>query len=215
MNVDLDEAKQAAKLLVTAHNAVDLYGTLSLVIRRAGLLPVRLIHPYSVMNPLLDLYRNDRTTYDTIIKWVLTKRKEFGLPALMDERAQNKNEYMREFMHELRTRWRKAVYVENLLRSEKDKLKGESRRQFEKRCSKEWAVQRDRLLEAERQRLGLTNLPQETLHAILKHFWENVDRQLEEREEAMMAQLRKPVYQRQPVAPSMQALRSALESDPE
>lgn len=210
MKIDMDEVKEAARLLVVAEDAVDLYEMLAVVIRRVGNLPVKLTGKYAQLNPLLDLYREDREVYDTVVGWVVDKRKQRELEPLRDEKALNKNEYMREFMFELRARWRKAVEIENMLRSEKDKLKGESRRAFEKKCSKEWAAQRDSLLDAERKRLGVEHLPRETMQQILKHFWEHVDRQLEDMEELTMAELRKPVYQR--MSPQMSALKSALES---
>lgn len=213
MAIDMDEVKAAARLLVTSEDAVDLYNTLATTIRRAALLPIKLTGKYAQMNPLLDLYRDDKTVYDTILKWAVDKREDRGLEPLRDEKVQNKNEYMREFMFELRARWRKAVHIENLLRSDKDKLKGESRRQFEKRCTIQWGKQRDALLNAERKRLGVERLPQDVLQATLKGFWEHVDNQLDELEAMTMEELRKPVYQRQQMSPQMQALQRALESE--
>lgn len=190
MSADMHEVKEAARLLVTAPNAVNLYEMLALVIRRAGMLPIKMVGEFAQLNPLLEVYREDRTVFDAVLAWAVDKRKQRGLPQLMDEKVQNKNEYMREFMFELRTRWRKAVQIENMLRSEKDKLKGESRRSFERKCSKEWSAQRDALLDAERKRLGIERLPQETMHALLKNFWEHVDHQLDELEAMTMDELR-------------------------
>jgi hypothetical protein len=213
MSVDMDEVKAAAKLLVTDDEAVDLYNILATTVRRAALLPIKLTGKYTKMNPLLDLYRDDKETYSTILKWVVDKREDRNLPPLRDEKALNKSEYMREFMFDMRARWRKAVYIENMLRPEKDKLKGEPRRQFEKRCSLEWARQRDALLDAERKRLGVERLPQDVLQATLKAFWENVDEQLEEMEAMTIEELRRPIHQRHKLSPQMQALQRALESD--
>ena len=197
--LDLDEVKAAARLLVTDADAPALYDMLVTVTRKASHLPVKMTGEYSRMNPLLEAYRHDKDTYDAVVQWAIEKRKQRGLRPLGDERQVSKNDYMREFMFDLRQRWRKAVQVENLLRSDRDQLRGEPRRAFERKCSKAWSTQRDALLDAERRRLGVQSLPREVMSEVLRNFWAHIDHQLDELEALALEERRKPVNQRQNV----------------
>lgn len=197
--LDIDEVKVAARLLVTASNAPALYDMLSTATRKFAHLPIKMTGEYAQMNPLLEAYREDRETYDAVVQWAIDKRKQRLLPPLCDEKQQNKADYMREFMFDLRQRWRKAVQIENLLRSERDKLRGEPRRAFERKCTKAWGIQREALLDAERRRLGVQSLPRETMTEVLKNFWAHVDHQLDELEALALEERRKPAQQRQDV----------------
>ena len=214
MSIDMDLVKGAAKQLVTAPNASDLFKILDSAVRRGVGLPIRLTREFAAMNPLLALSQENHELYETIIQWVFDKRDAMGLDPLRDVTVYNKNSYMREFMANKRERERRAVDIENMLRSDKDRLKGKSRIEFVQRQSAYWKHHRDKLVEAERKALGAKHLPQDVYSKVLKNFWADVDRQLDEMEMMTIEELRKPVLQRQALSPQMQALKNALESDP-
>lgn len=209
MAVDQD-VKDAAALLVTGENAEQLFRTLEATVRKAAGLPVKLTGEFASVNPLLRLSQTDYPTYEVIIKWVFSKRKASGLEPLKDEQSDLRREYMREFMAAKRVRERRAVDIENMLRSESDKLVGTARMEFVRRQSAAWKLQRDKLLEAERMALGGGRLPTEVYSSTLQGFWADVDRQLDEMEALTLDELRKPLTQRKRLSPQMQALQDAL-----
>lgn len=213
MSFDMDDVKAAARRLVKGDDAEDQFKILDAVIRKAAGLPVKLTGRYTPMNPLLQLRQADSPTYDTVMGWVTDKRKQLNLPPLKDEQSEVRREYMREFMAAKRQREGRAVEIENMLRSDNDRLRGTARMEFVRRQSAMWKKERDKLLAAERKAAGTEHIPSDVYSQTLKNFWANVDRQLDEMEELTREEMRRPLTQRAELSPQMRALRDALEGE--
>lgn len=213
MSVDMDDVKVAARRLVKGEDAESQYKMLDAVIRKAAGLPVKLTGEFTPMNPLLQLRQEDHDTFETVINWVFEKRRQLSLPPLKDEQSDARRDYMRDFMSAKRLRERRAVDIENMLRSENDKLRGTSRMEFVRRQSALWKKERDKLLEAERKTLGVERIPADVYSQVLQNFWANVDRQLDEMEDLTLEEMRRPLAMRSTMSPQMQALQAALRDE--
>lgn len=153
--------------------------------------PVKLTDEAEMLNALLELGREDRDAYGRVMELVDRKRVERGWTPLLKPEPQgfNRNEYQRDFMYQKRQRERRAVEIENMLRPARDKLIGNDRLEFMRRTSARWKESRDKMMTAARQASGGT-LSKDQVSAILKAFWERVDRELDEAEAETMRKIR-------------------------
>lgn len=153
--------------------------------------PVKLTDEAELLNALLELGREDRDAYGRVMELVDRKRVERGWTPLLKPEPQgfNRNEYQRDFMYQKRQRERRAVEIENMLRPARDKLIGNDRLEFMRRTSARWKESRDKMMTAARQASGGT-LTKDQVSAILKAFWERVDRELDEAEAETMRKIR-------------------------
>ena len=86
--------------------------------------------------------------------------------------------YMREFMHQKRTRMRRAAEIANMLRQADDALIGRARLEFMDAKAAEWKAELDKRIQAERDTHG--RLPQARLDWVRSEFWQDIDKRLDE-----------------------------------
>lgn len=102
----------------------------------------------------------------------------------------DKTAYMREFMQTKRIRMRRAAEIENLVRPPRDRLIGRAHLDFMDAVAAKWKAEMDRRVEVARQAADGGRLPKETLDAVRQQFWDTVDLQLSEAEQAARERLR-------------------------
>lgn len=146
----------------------------------------------AVLNVLVDLARADMAGYVLFLDWVDAERVRSGARPLREQKVDefDKVEYMREFMGHKRARENRAVAIENMLRSERDAVKGTARLEFARRQSAKWKVRLDELIVRAREAHGV-RLPAEATAALRKQFWASVDQELDAAEEAAKKKLRR------------------------
>jgi hypothetical protein len=183
MDDPLEEARLAAKRLATTEEAVASYRMMDELLSKVPRVPAKLYgEAHSWINPLIMLLKSDPQAYEAVIQWCNKKRTDKGYTPLFSETPSfDKNPYQADLMVVIRERLRKAVDIENSRRPGRDALKGLPRKQFEKEITKKWSDGRNAMLLAERERKGsrLTKVEQQ---ALLKAYWDGIDRQLDEAE---------------------------------
>lgn len=191
MTYELDEVKAAARWLVSDPDAAEAFSSLEAVIRLGPKLPVKLTGAAAELNPLLYAYRDDPGLYETVMEWVQKKRAEAGLApvGLQPPTGFDKTQYMREFMQQKRIRERRAVGIENMLRSERDRLKGRTRMDFLTNVVARWKAERDTMLDAAREKIG-GQLSKPQMQQVLENFWKMVDARLDEQEASANRKMR-------------------------
>lgn len=184
----------AVNALVTMQDAETLFGELTALLPAAGRLGARFTGPRAVVNPLIDLALEDPGRYEAVLDLIERKRAEAGLPPMRPAGSTgfDKTEYMRDFMQQKRERERRAVMIENLTRPERAQLRGRSRLDFMQAQAAKWKTRRDKLLEKARKDAG-RRLRKDEVDAILKGFWQTVDRELDEAEAKARAKAATPV----------------------
>ena len=207
----------AVETLIKAPDAHELFGELQLVLKLAlNNVRVALAGAASVLNPLIDLRKRNPEGYDSVLALIEKKRMDAGFDPLVteaSERSYDKTEYMREFMNSKRERERRAAEIENLIRPDREKLRGTPRIEFMRRQSAIWKTERDRFLQAAQGVHG-EGLSMEKRKAAISRFWIAVDSDLEVREKRAKEEALLPAHKRQRPEESLEALVKALEFDP-
>lgn len=183
---------QAVEALVTQEDASRWFDALTATARLSRMYPVALTGDAAVLNPLLQLSLADSAAFERVIKLVEAKRAAAGLAPLVppaDTRF-DKTEYMRSFMDQKRQRQRRAVSIENMARSERDALRGRARLDFMDAQAARWKAELDQRIQRARDASGgqLTNA---ALTGIRTTFWQWLDDQLDEAEEAARRKMRR------------------------
>lgn len=196
-NIDRELLAEAANTLVEDADAVQLFQQLVGVydLAKKGV-PVRLVGRAAVLNPLLVLWLEDENSAMRVLDLVNNKRDARGLPPVGDQDYQRRA-YMREFMAAKRERGRRLVTLVNQLRAEDDKIKGTARAEFEQLHARRWFDVRKEREDALRRAKG-RRLSQEELKEIIRQLWEDVDRELDELEEFVKIEMKKPLHARAP-----------------
>jgi len=104
---------------------------------------------------------------------------------------------MRELMATKRERQRRLVELVNMLRPESEKIKGSARIEFERVHAARWLSVNDERQDEAREQLG-RRLKANERRALIAKFWEDVDAELNELEEFIRDEIRKPLHQRAP-----------------
>lgn len=200
MNADQKAAlADAVNLLIQASDADALYAQMSGVIdlARRGI-PVRLTGRSAVLNPLVDLADSDPDAYERVLALIENKRAQAKLPQLeTGDSMSNRKAYMREFMAEKRARQRRLVELWNELRSERDKLRGSRRMEFERVHAERWQNEKDARVEQLR-KIKNRRLTRDELTSISTQLWNDVDSELDALETFVRAEVRKPILDRSP-----------------
>lgn len=135
-----------------------------------------------VLNPLVNLAERDPDGFTRVQSLIDGKREQRGAEAIWpdpnDERF-DKTEYQRILMQERRQRSRRALEIENMQRSERDKLVGSARLDFENRVIAQWGAELQKTL-AEARQAASGRLNKERQAAIRERFWSSVDDRLDE-----------------------------------
>lgn len=216
-NMDEEDRLQlleAVNLLIRHPAAQSLFDSMLAVSNLAKLHPVKLSGEAAPLNALMRLRNSDEDAYDRVVGLVESKRREAGIEPLIRPPSDkfDKTEYMRQFMDKKRERQRRAAMIENMMRPERDALKGRARLDFMERQSTKWKTELDALLERAREAQG-GRLPKESLEGIRDQFWKRVDDDLDKLEELAKEEMRKTGHFRKPDA-SLSQLQSALRHDP-
>lgn len=187
----------AVNVLIHSDNAAPLYEDMIALMPAAKTLGARFSDYRAVLNPLLELALPDRESFNRVVNLIERKRAEAALPPMhpSDEEGFNKTEYMRDFMAQKRERERRAVSVENLMRSKRDQLRGRARLDFMQAQSARWKMARDHALQTAREAEG-KRLSRQQVRAVLDAFWATVDQELDRREHLAREEHSKPVSMR-------------------
>lgn len=185
----------AADILITDEDAVGLFKQLTGVyeLARKGV-PVRMVGGAEPLNPLLSLWLADEERAHRVFDLVNRKRDELDLGHLGDSDF-NRRSYMREFMAQKRERGRRIVELTNMLRSEREKLRGAGRMEFERAHANRWYEVKKEREEALRKAKG-ERLTSDELRQITTTLWADVDDELLEYERFVRSEVRKPLNQR-------------------
>lgn len=198
MNADQKAALlESMECLIEDADAISLFKQMTGVydLARKGV-PVRLVGRPAVLNPLLVLWLEDEPAAHRVIDLINRKRSALDRPPIGDQDF-NRRSYMRELMAQKRERGRRLVELVNELRSEDDKLKGAARIEFERIHANRWfevKKERENALRAARGR----RLTMEELDNIKDQLWAEVDTELDELEEFVRIEVRKPLHARAP-----------------
>jgi hypothetical protein len=182
-----EELVPAVKLLLGSTNAKDLYQTMlnaaPLIARHKD---VRLTGEAECLNILAVVKFSHPSVYAGVIDLIERRRAEAELEPLDTpaEEKFNKSEYMQQFMEQKRVRQRRAADIENMQRSERDKLVGRSRLDFMQNQSAIWKKERDAFLEKVKDAAAPTRLKKEDIAAAVDQFWAKVDASLDKLEDA-------------------------------
>jgi hypothetical protein len=206
---------EAVNLLITHPSAHSYFESLLAVTNLAKLHPIELTGEAAPLNALLRLRLKDEVAYERVLELVETKRHLAGYDPLIrpTEIKFDKTEYMRSFMDKKRERQRRAVEIENMLRPERDALKGRARLDFMDRQSAKWKQELDTKIERARQAQG-GRLMKEALDTLREQFWTHVDSQLDQLEALAREEMRKPLHARSKPDASLDQLQSVLAHDP-
>jgi len=173
---------RAINFLISREDAPVMYQSVLTASRVPLDLMVGLVGDADVLTPLVEVRRADADRFDSLMELVNKKRAEVGAEPLgTPDKGFDKVEYQRSFMDQKRQRERRAVDLENAVRSERDKLIGNHRLEFMREQSKRWKTRRDEMMTAAREAAGGT-LTKEQQTRVLKSFWESVDAELDELE---------------------------------
>lgn len=186
--VDKQGVLRAANALITDPYAVKLYETLMAVAALPRHLPIGIVGDAELLNPLLHQYHANRDVFDATMDIVDKKREERGLEPLRKEEEQkgfDKNAYQAAFMEQKRFRERRAANIENMRRPERDRLIGNARLEFMRQASAKWKQRRDEMVNNAREARGVDRLSKQDLQEVLATFWSQIDRELDDQEEAV------------------------------
>lgn len=178
---DTEALVAALNLLVNSDAAKHLYASLT------AALALRIEHTLwfadeaAALNPLLALGRRNPARLAALIGKVDAHRRAALKAVLVEppDEGYDKTEYMREFMNQKRQRERRAAEIENLDRSEHDRLKGIPRLEFMRTTSNAWHKEMNRRLDTARAANGGKRLPLETDRLVRTQFWQWVDAQMD------------------------------------
>jgi hypothetical protein len=158
--------------------------------------PVRLVGRAAVLNPLLVLWLDDEPAALRVVDLINRKRSQEGHDPLGDQNIHRRS-YMRELMAQKRERARRLIELVNELRSEKDKLRGAARIEFERTHSNRWFdVKKERENDL-REKLD-RRLTADEMQEIKDALWADVDRELDDLEVFVRQEVRKPLHERAP-----------------
>lgn len=191
------EIAEAMTALIESSDAETLYKQLMGVfeVARKGV-PVRLTGRPAVVNPLLDLLLQDHPAGERVLQLTNKYRAEKELGPLEGGGFKRKP-YMRDLMATKRDRQRRLVELVNELRSEHDKIKGSVRIAFEQMHANRWFAVRTEREEAMRKALG-RGLSVDKRMDVIAGLWADVTKELDDLEEFVRAEIRKPLSQRAP-----------------
>lgn len=179
------ELVEAVNVLIRSPRAHDLY---QLMLTASPLLArhkeLALVGEAAPLNRLAKYKVSHPDTYASIIGLVEAKREAAGFTPLVQavEERFDKSAYMQQFMQQKRERQRRAADIENLQRSERDKLVGRSRVDFMQRQSAIWKTERDAMLNRAKEAAKPRPLKKEEIDLVVDSFWQKVDARLDELE---------------------------------
>lgn len=163
--------------------------------------PVSLTGELRALNALISLRQEDEEKYGAVQELIDDKRQALGFTPCWPEPTEvrfDKGEYQRQLMAIRRARSGRAVEIENAQRTEKDRLMGVARLEFERVTLAAWGERVKAAVERAKTAAGGT-LPKAQQDAIRENTWKQIDAELDAREEAVRREFLKPVHQRQKV----------------
>lgn len=163
--------------------------------------PVILSGELRVLNPLIHLRIQDPERYGAVQELIDEKRSTTGKSPCWPEAEDlrfDKVEYQRQLMAVRRARSGRAVEIENSQRSEKDRLIGNARLEFERVTLAAWGERVRAAVEKAKENAG-GKLPKLEQDAVREAMWSQIDAEMDDREERVRRELLKPAHLRQKV----------------
>lgn len=163
-------------------------------------IPIELVGEMAVLNPLLELALTD-TKQLAIVRGAIDQRREAaGMEPCwpVETKKFDRVANQRRIMQLRRLRAGRAVTIENMQRSERDKIVGLDRLEFERRTLKAWGDRIRAALDAARSEKG-ARLSRDQQDALRERLWDELDAELDEKESRVRAELLKPPHLRQKV----------------
>jgi hypothetical protein len=163
--------------------------------------PVKLSGVLSVLNPLLELQDDNPVGFQRIQGLIDARRTHAGLAPCWpkgDPEKFDKNAYQRQLMAMRRERSGRALAIENMQRTERDRLVGTNRLEYENRQLGLWGEKADILVDEAKKASG-GRISRDQIAAIKQRFFESLEVELDEREAAVRAELLKPAHMRQKI----------------
>jgi hypothetical protein len=147
------------------------------------------------LNPLVKLRRYSLPAYAKLMTAVDTDREARGLEPVTARRG--KSAYLADYMTTKRARERRIVDIWNMQLSEDNKLRGEARKAFCARHAERWLSEKMFRQNQLRTSLGreLTKAEQQV---IIKQVDDEIETELDQMEQFMRDEIRKPLSQRNP-----------------
>lgn len=149
---------------------------------------MRLAGELAVLNPILELMlAGDDQAFSQVALLIDARRTAAGLDLMWPPEEPDKFDRVanqRRIMAERRARSGRAAKIENASRSERNRLYGNARLEFERNVLNKWGRQLEASLNAARQRNGGT-LSRETTQRIRAAFWADIDDQMSADEERL------------------------------
>lgn len=152
--------------------------------------PVRFIGEMAVLNPVLDAMVNDPAEFARISTLVDSRREKAGLEWMWPPEEPEKfdrNAYQRRHMQARRDRSGRAWKLENAQRSDRHKIEGSARLEWEANVLHKWGRVLENRLADLRRKSPTGSLPKEVVAKIRSTYWAGIDAELD----ALEAQLRK------------------------
>lgn len=163
--------------------------------------PVKLSSSLSLLNPLLELQVSDPGAFERVQGLIDSRRTQAGRDPCWPKEAPekfDKRAYQRRLMALRRERSGRALAIENMQRSERDKLVGTTRVDYENRQLAAWGELAEARVEAAKKAAG-GKISREQIAAIKHRFFESLEAELDEREAAVRAELLKPPHMRRKI----------------
>ena len=160
--------------------------------------PVMFSGALALYNPLLQMKLTDPDSYANLQALIDRKREAAGLPLCWPPEEQkkfDKGEYQRQIMAVRRLRAGKAMEIENAQRTDRDRLVGNPRLEFERRILATWGKVLDKKLQQGRAANG-GKLSKDHTNAIRAAFWDDLEAQLDEAEALVNSERLKPSHLR-------------------
>ena len=180
-NASNETWRAVVALLATDPIAPVNYQALLATARLAKLHPVALTGEMAPLNHLVTLQTADPAAFARFMALVEKKRAMLGLSPLEDVKEDrfDKQEYMKHFMAQKRQRTTQAADIENLVRGNRNPLRGIPRLEFMRVQAAKWNEELERRINAVRESGGGGRIPKEKLDALRTQFWAWVDSQLD------------------------------------
>lgn len=182
----------AVEALIEREDAHQLLDAVEATARLRRNYKVELSGDTAMLNPLVDLAVSDPEAFGRVLHLIDVKRVTRGKVPLVPPKSDrfDKTEYMRNFMDAKRQRQRRAVSIENMTRPDRDALRGRTRLDFMDAQAAKWKLELDARLERARAASDGT-LNKDVLSATRSLFWQWVDDQLDQAEQAARDKLRR------------------------
>lgn len=191
-----DDVKELAARLTATEDTAEVHKALDVLcpVVDAGI-SFSLDGEYAYLEPLLYLRALNMNSYAKVLRAIDDERTSNGLGKLGDKKG--RKPYMAGYMRVKRSRENRLIDAWNMQFSEDRKLSSDTRKEFLRVHSKRWLDAKNAALAKARKDLCRT-LTREEMQRILTEYDDRIDAELDEFEQFMRDEIRKPLSQRNP-----------------